>query len=305
VTAHSSVERRNPKPPTRHERIPAAIVYMIAATAIFSFSVAASKWLVATYPVGEVLFFRSFISLALFTAFVVPVQGLNVFRTARPGAHLLRGISQTVSQTLQLIALGLMPIAGVTAINFSAPLFATLASLHFLKEPVGVKRWMALAAGFVGVLIITNPGAETFQVGALYALASAVLFGTVTAGVRGMTSTESAETLTLYQLVLLAAFYSVSLPFAFVTPAWTDAPLFLANGATAVLGQYWWTRALHLAPTSAVVPFQYLSLIWAMIIGFAVWGDLPTASLLIGSAIVVGSGLFLLWRESRLRAPPP
>ena len=305
MTAHSSVERRNPEPPTRHERIPAAIVYMIAATAIFSFSVAASKWLVATYPVGEVLFFRSFISLVLFTAFVVPVQGLNVFRTARPGAHLLRGVSQTISQTLQLIALSMMPIAGVTAINFSAPLFATLASLHFLKEPVGVKRWMALAVGFLGVLIIANPGAETFQIGALYALASAVLFGTVTAGVRGMTSTESAETLTLYQLILLASFYSVTLPFAFVTPSWTDAPLFLANGATAVLGQYWWTRALHLAPTSAVVPFQYLSLIWAMIIGFAVWGDLPTASLLVGSAIVVGSGLFLLWRESRLRAPPP
>ena len=302
MTAHSSVERRTPEPPTRHERIPAAIMYMIAATAIFSFSVAASKWLVATYPVGEVLFFRSFVSLALFMAFVVPAQGLNVFRTARPGAHLLRGVSQTVSQTLQLIALSLMPIAGVTAINFSSPLFATLTSLHFLKEPVGAGRWMALAVGFLGVLIITSPGAESFQVGALYALASALLFGTVTAGVRGMTSTESAETLTLYQLLLLAIFYSLTLPFAFVTPSWADAPLFLANGATAVLGQYWWTRALHLAPTSAVVPFQYLSLIWAMLIGFAVWGDLPTAGLLIGSAIVVGSGLFLLWRETRLRA---
>jgi drug/metabolite transporter (DMT)-like permease len=305
VTATSSVERRTPEPPARQELVPRAILYMIAATAIFSFSIAASKWLVATYPVGEVLFFRAFVSLTLFTAFVVPTKGLNVFRTARLGAHLLRGISQTVSQTLQLIALSLMAIASVTAINFSAPLFATLASLHFLKEPVGAQRWIALALGFLGVLIITNPGAETFQVGALFALASAVLFGTVTAGVRGMTSTESAETLTLYQLVLLTCFYALSLPFAFATPTWADAPLFLANGATAVLGQYWWTRALHLAPTSAVVPFQYLSLIWAMIIGFAVWGDVPTASLLVGSAIVVGSGLYLLWHESRRRTARP
>ena len=119
----------------------------------------------------------------------------------------------------------------------------------------------------------------------------------MTAGVRGMTTTKSAETLTIYQLMWLSIFYGLSLPFAFVTPSWTDVPLMLANGVTNLLGQYWWTRAIHLAPTSAVVPFQYLSLIWAMIAGFAVWGDVPTVSLLIGSAIVVGSGLFLLWRE--------
>lgn len=278
---------------------------MIAATAIFSISIAASKWLVATYPVGEVLFFRSLVSLVLFAAFVVPINGLSVFRTRRPVAHLVRGLSQTVSQTLQLIALALLPIATVTAINFSAPLFATLASLYFLKESVGARRWIALSVGFLGVLIITSPGAEAFQVGALFALASAVLFGTVTTGVRGMTSTESAETLTLYQLLLLAVFYSLALPFAFMTPTWTDTPLFLANGAAAVLGQYWWTRALHLAPTAAVVPFQYLSLIWVMIIGFAVWGDVPTVSLLIGSAIVIGSGLFLLLKESRRKPARP
>jgi len=304
VTATSSVERRIPEPPTRQERIPRAILYMVSAGAIFSFSSAASKWLVETYPVGEVLFSRAGISLVLFSAFVLPTAGMTVFRTRRPGAHLLRGISQTTSQSLLLIAFSMMPLASATAINFSAPLFATLASLFFLKEPVGATRWVALVVGFIGVLIVTNPGAETFQVGALFALANAVLFGTVTAGVRGMTSTESAETLTMYQLLLLSTFYALSLPFAFVMPTWADAPLILGNGATNLLGQYWWTRALHLAPTSAVVPFQYLSLIWAMMFGFALWGDVPTIGLLVGSAIVAGSGVFLLWHESRPKAPP-
>jgi drug/metabolite transporter (DMT)-like permease len=304
VADTSSVERRIPEPPTRQERIPRAILYMVSAGAIFSFSSAASKWLVATYPVGEVLFSRVSIALVLFSAFVLPTAGLGVLRTRRPGAHLLRGISQTTSQTLLLIAFSLMPLASATAINFSAPLFATLASLLFLKEPVGAARWVALAVGFVGVLIVTNPGAETFQVGAVFALANAVLFGTVTAGVRGMTSTESAETLTMYQLMLLTFFYALSLPFAFVTPTWADMPLILGNGATNLLGQYWWTRALHLAPTSAVVPFQYLSLIWAMMFGFALWGDVPTIGLLVGSAIVAGSGVFLLWHESRPKPPP-
>jgi drug/metabolite transporter (DMT)-like permease len=301
VTLDSSVERREPEPPARQEHIPRAIFYMIAAGLIFSFSTAASKWLVGIYPVGEVLFSRVFVGFVLFAAFVLPSHGMAVFNTNRPVAHVLRSISQTTSQSLLLIALSMMPMAGAIAINFSAPLFATLASLYFLKEPVGAARWAALVIGFLGVLIITNPGSETFQIGALFALANSILFGTVTAGVRGMTTTESANTLTIYQLMWLSIFYGLSLPFAFVTPSWDHVPLILANGVTNLLGQYWWTRAIHLAPTSAVAPFQYLSLIWAIIAGFAVWGDVPTASLLLGSVIVVATGLFLLWREQILR----
>jgi drug/metabolite transporter (DMT)-like permease len=288
------------QPPNRREHVPLAIFYMVSAGAIFSGSSAASKWLVETYPVGEVLFTRAFISFVVLAALVLPSTGLAVFRTERPGAHAMRSVSQATSQTLLLIAFSMMPLASATAINFSAPLFATLASIIFLKEAVGAARWIALSVGFLGVLIVTNPGADTFQTGALFALANAVLFGTVTAGVRGMTATESAETLAMYQLAMLSALYALSLPFGFVMPNnWFDVGLIVINGLTNLGGQYWWTRALHLAPTSAVVPFQYLSLIWAMLFGFALWGDIPTIGLLVGSAIVVGSGLFLLWRESR------
>jgi drug/metabolite transporter (DMT)-like permease len=303
VTAESRVQARIPEPPSRQERIPLAILYMVSAGAIFSFSSAASKWLVATYPVGEVLFSRVFVSLLLFSAYVLPTAGITVLYTRRPGAHVLRSISQFTSQSLLLIAFSMMPLASATAINFSAPLFATLASLVFLKEPVGAARWVALVFGFIGVLIVTNPGAGTFQVGALYALGNSLLFGTVTVGVRGMTKTESAKTLTLYQLIWLTVFYALTLPFSFVTPTWAHMPLIVANGVTNMLGQYWWTRAIHLAPTSAVVPFQYLSLIWAVMFGFALWGDVPTVGLIVGSVIVVGSGLYLLWHEARPRMP--
>jgi drug/metabolite transporter (DMT)-like permease len=308
VTVSSSAERPVPTPPARQERIPQAIMYMVAAGAIFSFSSAASKWLVATYPPGEVLFSRVFVSLVVFAAFALPTSGLAVLHTRRPLAHVLRSMSQFTSQTLLLIAFSMMPLASATAINFSAPLFAALASLVFLKEPIGAARLAALVAGFFGVLIVTNPDGETFQIGALYALGNALLFGTVTAGVRGMTMTESAETLTIYQLIWLSIFYGLTLPFFFVMPTWADMPLILGNGVCNMLGQYWWTRSIHLAPTSAVVPFQYLSLIWAMLFGFAVWGDIPTIGLLIGSIIVVGSGIFLLWHESRpkmLKMDPP
>jgi drug/metabolite transporter (DMT)-like permease len=303
VTANSTAERPIPEPPARRENIPLAIFLMVSAGAIFSFSSAASKWLVETYPVGEVLFSRVFVSLIVFSAFALPTSGMAVFHTKRPGAHMLRSMSQFTSQSLLLIAFSMMPLASATAINFSAPLFATLASIVFLKERVGPARWAALIVGFIGVLVVTAPGSETFQVGALYALGNSLLFGTVTVGVRGMTRTESAKTLTIYQLLWLSIFYGLTLPFFFVTPAWSDMPLIVGNGVCNMLGQYWWTRCLHLAPASAVVPFQYLSLIWAIGFGYALWGDVPTIGLIIGSVIVIGSGLFLLWHETRPKMP--
>jgi drug/metabolite transporter (DMT)-like permease len=213
----------------------------------------------------------------------------------------MRSASQACSQTFLLIAFSLMPLAGAIAINFSSPLFATLASALLLKEAVGRARWAALLVGFCGVLIVTNPGTETFQIGALFALANAVLYGSVTAAVRSMSSTESAETLTLYQLALLTAIFALMLPLGWTTPTAADTAWIVLNGASNAVGQYWWTRALHLAPASAVAPFYYLSLIWASILGFAVWGEVPTISLVIGSAVVVASGLFLFWRESSAR----
>jgi len=292
--------------PVRREHIPLGIAYMVAATILFAASSAASKWLVATYPVGEVLFTRTAVSLITCALFIRPRTGFAVFHTQRLSHHVMRSVSQGFSQTFLLIAFSLMPLAGAIAINFSSPLFATLVSALLLKEAVGMARWAALLVGFCGVLIVTNPGADSFQIGALFALANAVLYGSVTAAVRGMTATESAETLTLYQLTLLTAFFTLLLPLGWVTPTPADAVWIVFNGASNAVGQYWWTRALHLAPASAVAPFYYLSLIWASVLGFAVWDEIPTISLIVGSAVVVASGLFLIWRESNARqAKPP
>ena len=287
------------EPPARTDRAPLAIGYMLGATFVFTCTSALSKWLIETYPIGEVLFSRVFIPLIGLSIIILPRTGLAVFRTTKLKGHLLRGASQSCSQTFLMIAFSLMPLASAVAINFSAPIFATLASIILLREHVGIARWSAILVGFFGVLIVTSPGTDTFTIGALFALANAVMYGTVTAGVRGLTATESTNTLTLYQMMIMSAAFSLMLPFGFVVPTWTDAGWLILNGIGNGVAQYWWTRALHLAPTSAVAPFQYFSLIWAMMLGFAIWGDVPTISLLIGGAIVAGSGLFLLWRESR------
>ena len=283
----------------RQTNIPLAIFYMVLSGAVFSGSNAASKWLIATYPIGEVLFARTLVGLLTLGAFILPVTGLAVFRTSRLRAHALRACSQVGSQTMLLIAFSLMPLAGAIAIMFSSPIFSTLASSYFLHERVGPVRWAVLFVGFLGVLVIANPGADSFQIGALFAFGNAVLFGTVVAGVRGMAATESANTLVMCQLTILSAVYAFALLFGFVMPTGFDALIMIASGVGNGGAQYLWTRAIHLAPTSAVVPFQYIQLVWAILLGFAIWGDLPTLGLLLGSAVVICSGLFLFWHETR------
>jgi len=192
-------------------------------------------------------------------------------------------------------------LAGAVAINFSAPLFAALVSIVWLREPAGYVRGAALVIGFLGVLIVTNPGSNSLTLGALFALTNAVMYGTVTVAVRGMTRTESANTLVLWQLAVLAFFHSFLLLFGWRWPTVTDAAMLFGSGFINAIGQWFWTKALQLAPAPAVTPFYYLMLVWALMFGFFIWGDVPSASLLVGSAIVVMTGLFLFLREARLQ----
>lgn len=281
--------------------VPRGIFCMIAATVSFSIAFAISKWVVALYPVGEVMFLRSFSMFVVVAMIMLPITGFSVFATQRPRDHIARGLSQAVSQTLSVLAFSLMPLAGAVAINFSAPLFAALVSIIWLKERAGPARWGALLIGFFGVLVVTNPGENSLTLGALCALGNAIMYGSVTVAVRGMTKTEAANTLLIWQMVTLTFFHSFLLLFGWRLPTPIDAALLFSSGLANACGQYFWTQALRFAPTTAVSPFYYLMLVWAAIIGFVVWGDVPTMGLVVGSIIVVASGLFLLCHEARLQ----
>ena len=283
----------------QRDQVLSGIFYMIASTIMFSAVNALVKWEVALYPVDEVAFFRSAFAIIPCLLIVLPKRGLaGVVRTERFGGHLRRAVSQLCSMTAIFMAFKLMPLAGAMAISFSAPLITTVLSVFLLKEKVGVHRWSAIGVGFIGVILITDPGAGALQLGALFALANAVLISTVAIAIRRMGATESAETLLFYQIALLTILTGLFLPFAFILPTLTDFGLLALAGLTNGVAQYWWTKSLHMAPPSAVVPFNYLSLLWAAIIGFAIWGDLPTWQLILGSMVLVASGLYILWRES-------
>jgi drug/metabolite transporter (DMT)-like permease len=302
VTVDASPKLAQP----RSDRVPLGIVYMLGATIMFAISNALSKWQVAAYSFDEVLFFRVLASLVTVAIIVLPRTGVSAFHTRRLSAHFSRSVMQAAGQSCLMIAFGLMPLGGAIAINFSAPLFATLLAAVLLKERVGAARGAALLVGFFGVLLVAAPGADTFRLGALFAIANAVLYGSVTTAVRGLASTESPATLTIYQMLFMTAIFALGLPlFGFVWPSNGDLVALLVNGVFNAIGQYWWTRALALAPPAAIGPFYYFSLVWALILGFAFWNEIPTPPLIAGSAIVVASGLFLLWHESRGRSRRP
>lgn len=284
------------------DNVPLGILWMIGATVLLAIAAAVAKWQTEFYPVGEVMFIRSLSGLIVCAALILPVRGFAVFATGRPGAHVARGVSQAISQTFTVIAVSLMPLAGAVAISFSAPLWAALLSILWLKERAGPARWAVLLTGFSGVVIVTNPGVDAFQIGALFALGNAIMYGSVTVAVRGMTATESPTTLLMWQMVTMTLCHSVLLVFGFRWPTAIDAAAMAVGGAANAAAQYAWTKALLMAPASAVSPFYYLMLVWAMVIGFVVWGDMPTTALITGSAIVIASGLFLLWHEAQRRA---
>lgn len=282
----------------RRNQIPRGIAYMVASTALFAAINAIVKWELATYPVGEVAFYRALFALVTVAVVIVPRTGIGVFRTRRYLGHLQRGVSQFGSMTCMFFAFSMMSLGSAVAISFAAPLFTTLLSIVILKEKVRLHRWTALIVGFVGVIVVTEPGASTFNLGALFALTNAVLSSSVAIAIRRMSATESTETLTIYQLVIITICTCFLLPFGFIPPTWADAGALAVAGIGNGIAQYWWTRSLTLAPPSAVVPFNYLSLVWASILGFAVWGDVPTTHLIVGALIVVASGLYILWRET-------
>jgi drug/metabolite transporter (DMT)-like permease len=285
-------------PPARREHVPLGIAYMIGATLLFSAAGAITKWSLETYPAGEVGFVRQVFSTLLCTAMILPRTGLAVFRTARPGAHVMRGFSQFTSQMCLIIALSLMPLGSAMSISFSAPLFAVFIAVVFFRERVGVHRAGALLLGFAGVLLITEPQGGGVHLGAVFALLNAIIYASVTVAVRRMSATESADTLTMYQMVALTLLMASLLPLGWVTPTAFDLGLLAVCGLSNGLGQFWWTKALSLAPASAIMPFYYLSLAWAIGFGFLIWGDVPSQSLLAGAVVIVVSGLYLIWRET-------
>jgi drug/metabolite transporter (DMT)-like permease len=193
----------------------------------------------------------------------------------------------------------MMPLADAVAIQFASPLFLTVLSIFLLGEQVGLHRWSAVLVGFAGVLFMVQPGPGMLQSGAVFALANAVITASVTIAMRRMSLTESSTALVAYQGLFTVLLGACLLPFGWVTPhSWAPVALVVGAGILSGIGQFCWTQAFRFAPAAVAAPFSYMSMIWALGLGFVLWGDVPTVTLLAGGVVVAGSGLYILYRET-------
>jgi drug/metabolite transporter (DMT)-like permease len=278
---------------------------------VFTLMSVTLKTLTARYPVGEVVFFRSAFALLPLLAWLI-WQGdlINAVRTHNVRGHFLRGIIGTCGMYLGFAALSYLPLHDAIAIGYASPLIVVILAALLLNEKVRAYRWTAVAVGFIGVLIMLSPylKIETFTgnlsegptLGALCALMGAFCSAGAMIQVRRLTATEKTGAIVFYFFILASALSLCTAVFGWRMPDAFDLFLFVIGGIFGGIGQILLTQSYRYADTSIIAPFEYTTMIWALMFGWFVFGDLPTAAMLTGAAIVAATGLFIVWREHKL-----
>ena len=313
----------------RTDRPLVGIGFCLMGLMVFSLQDVIIKLMSAQYSIWQLAFIRAVVVLAIMCPMLSMTRGLDGFRTQQLGRQLLRGALAVVSYTSYYLAVSRMPLIDAGALYASAPLFVTLFSSLFLGESVGIRRWSAVIAGFVGVLVMLRPGFGAFQPVALCAVASAALYAYSTTVTRKLGATDSALTITVYSNAVYLAVSTVMMGGLELLPldeGWRESQRFLAGGwqtpelkplllmlacgVLAGVGFFSLAKAYSVAPVSSVAPIEYTYLVWALALGFVVFGDLPGLITCVGSAIVIASGIYIIRREAilsraHLRAPQP
>ncbi len=249
-------------------------------------------------PVLQIIFFRNAFAFIPVMLYIWRTSGFGVLRTRRPGAHLTRSAVGLTGMVCGFTAVSLLPLTQSTAISFSAPLFMVALSALILKEPVSLHRGLAVAVGFVGVLIMVHPDPRQFAgVGVLFAIAAAAGSAGAMIAIREISRTEPGPTIVFYFTLAGAMVGLASLPFGWVMPSPGVLGLLVAAGLIGGTGQLLLTEAIRRAPVAVVAPFDYTQLVWAGLIGFLVWGETPAMLTLIGAMVVAASSTYILWRE--------
>jgi drug/metabolite transporter (DMT)-like permease len=249
---------------------------------------------------AELLFFRQALALPVVLAAVITGPGLTSLRTQRLPAHLLRTVVGLSSMSCMFLSLMTLQLAEATTLQFSMPIFATILGALVLREPTGIHRWGAVVIGFLGILIVTQPGSSHIPlIGAIFGLAAAMLSASVSILLRRIGRTELATTTVFYFSVLSLLplgtvwFFNVQ-----GHPPITWGLLVLI-GLTGGVGQLAMTRSLAIAPVAVTLPMDYFSLLWATLYGWVLFSVLPTPMTWVGAPIIIASGLYIVWREHR------
>ncbi|MBY6264278.1 DMT family transporter [Azospirillum sp. 412522] len=291
-----------PNPHRRVDNTPRGIASMLLSVLFFSLMNVLAKLLMDRFPVTEVMFFRSLFALIPVCLAIHFGTGFaTTLRTRYAWGHMGRSLIGLTTMVAMFWSFHLLPLGDAIALNFAAPLFLTALSVPLLSEKVGIHRWSAVLVGFVGVLIIVRPSGDVLNLGAMIALFGALTNALAMIAIRQLSRTERPDTIVFYFTLLTTVLLGLSLPFSWVTPDPMGWFLLLVTGLFGGCGQLMLTRAYSLAPAAVVAPLNYTSLLLAVLFGWLMWGEVPTATMAAGAAVVMASGLYILHRETRRR----
>ena len=254
------------------------------------------------YPVGQVLFFRGLCGVIPILFLIPNDRYFDFYKTNRPILHFKRCLAGLIAIVAIFIALRKLPLATVVSVTFAAPIFTTILSIFILKEKVGLYRWIAVIVGFVGIIIISEPGYNSLNIYYIYPIIFCLGLSYVAIAIRQLSSTEP--------VWLIGLFFSISIfilsIFSIFTEGWilpSFKDLFLLSmvGILGGLANLWLTQSYKFSEVSLVTPLKYLALVFAIIFGYLFWGEIPTIKTLIGSALVIFSSIIIFRREVYLK----
>ena len=253
------------------------------------------------YPLGEVLFFRGFFGL-LFYFFIIPKERLKDFYfTKRAGLHFLRCMFGLIALLAIFIALRNLPLATVVSISFAAPIFTTIFSIFFLSEKVGFFRWLAVFMGFIGIVVITEPGLSSLNIYYICPIIFCLGLSYVAIAIRQLSTTEPVWLISLNfsAAITLASIFTI--PFGWIMPDIKDLILLSLIGVFGGVANLWLSQSYKFSEVSLVTPLKYLALVFAIIFGFFIWGEVPTFKTLTGALLVIISSVIIFRREIILK----
>lgn len=276
----------------------AGVALMLVSVCMFAFGDTLGKYIVATYSVGQLMLLRAGAALVLLAPSMWR-QRHEFRRIERPWLQFLRLVLSTLEIAAFFLATVYLPLADVVTYYLATPIFVTALSAIVLREQVGWRRWSAVLIGFGGVLIALRPSAQTISWPAMIALAGSFAFSCSLLTTRLLRATPDIV-LASGQFVAGLLFGLAIAPIGWVTPTWPSLGLFFAAGAISACALLCVNRSLKLAPASTVVPYQYTMILWAVMFGYAVFGDVPSFAMALGAAIIIGAGLYIFLREREL-----
>jgi drug/metabolite transporter (DMT)-like permease len=286
-----------------------AVSLKLASTLMFGLMGAQARYLGGSFPLGEVVFFRglfALIPIVIFFGYRRELRG--ALQTERLSAHFVRGMFSVCGTFCSFGALARLPIADVTAIAFIAPLITVIFAAVILREQVHVYRWSAVVVGFGGVILMLSPYLRnhaaltaTMLTGLAFALTNAFTSGGATIQIRRLVATESSSAIVIFMTLIVMAAALVTAPFGWRLPAsWLELLLLTGIGVAGGVGQMLFTDSYRLAPASFLAPFDYTSMLWAFLLGYWIFGEAPTWTVVGGAVIVAGAGIFVILRERAL-----